>query len=75
MPEFSEEDIVSDQQNPHVREGSRIPRYRPASKNDCSNPWALAIWLGAFVVQEVLHPDYRIVGGRLWVVIQTAAGK
>lgn len=42
-----------------------MPHYRPM--RDGGNPFALAIWLGAWVVGGKFHRDYRIALGRLWV--------
>jgi len=49
-------------------EGLTIPHYRPAGLG-AFNPFALAIWLGAWTPGGKLDPRYRVRAGRLWVMI------
>lgn len=48
-------------------EGLTIPHYRPASLG-LENPFALAIWVGAWTVGNRMDRRYRVCAGRLWVL-------
>ncbi len=45
-----------------------IPHYRPIRPG--GNPFALAIWLGVWTSGGNLKRGYRIVVGRLWVLVK-----
>lgn len=54
---------------PRVQGGRTIPHYRPASY-DAGNPFALAIWLGAWTPGGPMDSRYRVSAGRLWVDVK-----
>jgi len=46
-----------------------MPHYRPASIA-AENPFALAIWLGAWTQGGRLDSRYCVSAGRLWVSVE-----